>query len=184
MKIEWLVAYVMSFGSLSDRNVIFFGWFWTFFGKIRPFLWLGSHFVFWGSPEPWQSYLGPFNENWVVDCQCNICWVPCQSGTWNFGDDFRHFLANSGRFCGRGATLWSGNPLLSPNNFTQGHLMNMELLIADVTFVGSPARAECELLGMILDVFWPVQLAIVVGEPLCDLRIPSWALIRTLLRVF
>ena len=28
-----------------------------------------------------------------------------------------------------------------------------------------------------LDVFWPIQAAFVVGEPLCDVGTPSWALI-------
>ena len=32
-------------------------------------------------------------------------------------------------------------PLLSPNNFTEGHLMKIEWWIDNVTSVGSPARA-------------------------------------------
>ena len=46
--------------------------------------------------------------------------------------------------------------------------MLIEWLIADVTSVGSPARAGGVILGMILGVFWPVQTAIVAGKPLCD----------------
>ena len=62
----------------------------------------------------------------------------------------RHFLANSGRICGRGATLWWRNPLLSPNKFTQGHLMKIEWLVANVTAVGSPDRAKRAILEVIL----------------------------------
>ena len=48
----------------------------------------------------------------------------------------------------------------------------LEWLFADVTPVGSPDRAECDILGMLLDGFWPIQAAFVVGEPLCDVGIP------------
>ena len=60
------------------------------------------------------------------------------------------FFVNSGHICGRGATLRYRNPLLSPNNFTQGHLVKIEWLVTDVTAVGSPARAERAILGVIL----------------------------------
>ena len=62
---------------------------------------------------------------------------------------------------------------MSPNNFTKGHLLNIEWLTANVPSVSSPAREERDVFGIILDVFWPVQPAIVVGEPLYDLGIPS-----------
>ena len=51
--------------------------------------------------------------------------------------------------------------------------MKIEWLVADVTAVGSPDRAECDILGMILDVFLPIQATFVVGETLCDVGIPS-----------
>ena len=51
--------------------------------------------------------------------------------------------------------------------------MKTKWLIADVISVGPPARAECDILGTMLGLFQPVQLAIGVGEPLCDLRPPS-----------
>ena len=73
--------------------------------------------------------------------------------------------------------MWCRNPLLSRIN-----LMKIGGLVADVTSVGPPARAERETLGVIWDIFWPIEAAFVVGEPLCDLKIPSWALI-TLRRV-
>ena len=38
---------------------------------------------------------------------------------------------------------------MSPNKFTQGHLMKMQWLVADVTAVGSPDRAEGAILGLI-----------------------------------
>ena len=58
------------------------------------------------------------------------------------------------------------NPILSPNNFTQGHLMKKEWFVINVTPVGSPDRADCTILGLILGVFWPIQATFVVGKPL------------------
>ena len=51
--------------------------------------------------------------------------------------------------------------------------MKIEWLITNATSVGPPARAEHDILGMILDVIRPVQPAIVVKEPLCDMEIHS-----------
>ena len=51
--------------------------------------------------------------------------------------------------------------------------MNIEWLVTDVTAVESHDRVEREILGMVLDVFQPVQIALVVEEPLCDMGIPS-----------
>ena len=60
--------------------------------------------------------------------------------------------------------------------------MNIEWSVADVIPVRFTARAKRDILGMILDVFWPIKAAFVVGEPLCDVAIPSRDLI-TLLRI-
>ena len=51
----------------------------------------------------------------------------------------------------------------------------MEWLVADVTAVGSPDRAECVILRVILAgrVFWPIQAVFVVGEPICGVGTPS-----------
>ena len=38
-------------------------------------------------------------------------------------------------------------PFFGPNNFTKGHLLKIEGLVTDVTFVGSPVRAK-------RDIFW------------------------------
>ena len=63
---------------------------------------------------------------------------------------------------------------MSPNIFIYfGYLLKIESLVADVTPVRSPARAERDILGMVLDVFWPIQDTFVVGEPLCDVGISS-----------
>ena len=51
--------------------------------------------------------------------------------------------------------------------------MKTEWLVADVTTVGPPDRAECDIFGMILGVFWPIQAVFVVAKPLYDVRIPS-----------
>ena len=42
------------------------------------------------------------------------------------------------------------NPVLSPDNFTQGHLMNVEWLVTDGTAVVSPDRGERAILREIL----------------------------------
>ena len=57
------------------------------------------------------------------------------------------FLVNPGHFCDRGATLWCRNPSLTSNNFTEGRLMKIEWLVANVIPVGSPDGAECDILG-------------------------------------
>ena len=51
--------------------------------------------------------------------------------------------------------------------------MKSEWFVADITPVGSPERAERVILGVILRMFWPIQVTFVVGEPLYDVRIPS-----------
>ena len=52
--------------------------------------------------------------------------------------------------------------------------MKIEWLVADVTPVGIPDRAENEILGILLDVFWPIQATFVVGEPfVISIGIPS-----------
>ena len=43
-----------------------------------------------------------------------------------------------------------GTPLLSPDNFTRGHVMKIEWLATDVTAVGSPGKAERAILRGIL----------------------------------
>ena len=60
------------------------------------------------------------------------------------------FLNNAGHICGWGATLWCRNLLLSSNNFTWGHLVRMEWLVADVTAVGCLDRAERAILEVIV----------------------------------
>ena len=56
-------------------------------------------------------------------------------------------------------------------------------LITNITSVQSLDRAEREILvGVSLDRFWPIQDTFVAGEQLCELGIPSGALI-TLLRI-
>ena len=67
-----------------------------------------------------------------------------------FCDGFGPFLANSGHFYGRGATLWCRILFSSPSNFTQNHFLKIEWLFADITPVRSPDRAEPDILGMIL----------------------------------
>ena len=56
-------------------------------------------------------------------------------------------LANASRIYGQGATLSCRNPLLSSNKFTQGRLMKIEWLVADVTAAGCLERAKHAILG-------------------------------------
>ena len=56
---------------------------------------------------------------------------------------------------------------MSSNNFTQGHLIKIKLLVANATAVESPGRAERAILGVVLGIFWSIQAVLVVGEPLC-----------------
>ena len=51
--------------------------------------------------------------------------------------------------------------------------MEIEWSVTSVTAAGSPVRAGSEKYWVILGILRPIQAAIVVGEPLCDLGIPS-----------
>ena len=63
---------------------------------------------------------------------------------------------------------------MSSNNFIQGHSMKIKWLVADITAVGSPDRAERTILGVILAVrFCPIQTKIAVREPLSDVKTSS-----------
>ena len=87
----------------------------------------------------------------MVGCQCNSCRIPWQSRTGYLMVILTgHFLVNSGRICGWVATLWFRNSLPGSNNFTLGHLMKIEWLVANVTAVGSPDRAKRAILGVLL----------------------------------
>ena len=68
-----------------------------------------------------------------------------------------------------------GTPLLTSNKSTQGHIMKIEWLVADVTAVCPPDRTECAMLGVILTgaLFWQIQAVFVVRAVFCDARTPS-----------
>ena len=52
--------------------------------------------------------------------------------------------------------------------------MKIEMLVTNVTSVGSPAKAEQRaILGVILDVSWLIQATLGAGGPLCEIGIPS-----------
>ena len=51
--------------------------------------------------------------------------------------------------------------------------MKIEWLVTNMTSVKSHASAEYAIFGGILDFLWPIQAVIVIGEPLCDVEIPS-----------
>ena len=56
-------------------------------------------------------------------------------------------------------------------------MMKIEWLVADVTPVRSPARAERNIFGMTLTVFWPIQAVLGVGKPLYDTETRSWLVV-------
>ena len=58
--------------------------------------------------------------------------------------------------------------------FNQGHLMKIKWLVAGVTTVGSPDRAERAFWGGDFGwpLFWPIQIVFVVREQLCDVGTP------------
>ena len=68
---------------------------------------------------------------------------------------------------------------MSPNKSTQGYIMKLEWLLADVTAVRSPEIAEHTTSGVILvwRLFWPIQAVFVVGEPHGGVGTPSCVII-------
>ena len=62
---------------------------------------------------------------------------------------------------------------MSLDRYMFGHLITIELSVADVTAIGSPDRAKCAILEMILGDFWLIQAVFVAGQPLCDVVTPS-----------
>ena len=46
--------------------------------------------------------------------------------------------------------------------------MKTQRLVTDVTPDRPPDRAERDILGMVLDVFWQIQAVFVISEPLYD----------------
>ena len=63
---------------------------------------------------------------------------------------------------------------MSPNNFTQDHLVKIKWLVTNVTAVGSPDSAERAILGVVLAAsFWTIQVMFVDAEALCGVGTPS-----------
>ena len=137
-------------GPLPKQKVKYFRWFWVFFGWFGPLMWSGSHFLI-RKPylEDWNPYLRSFDEDRVVGYH-NCC---SESAVWMILSDFEHFSANSSHYCGRAATLWSGNALLSPKNRTQGRLTKTTWLNINMTAIRSPAEAENEIFWAIFGFF-------------------------------
>ena len=107
---------------------------------------------------------------------------------------FWRFLLKLSRFCIRGATLWSGNSILSSRNLTYNHLMKINWLIAyqcNSYRVPLKLSEQKVIVGLFCGVFVvkitspPPQLGLrwwSIREPFCGLETPSWAL-KTLLCV-
>ena len=100
---------------------------------------------------------------------------PVRAQCENFGMILEHFWPNSATFvvgeplCDLGIPSWALH-----NTFTWGNYMKVKWSIAYVTSVGFPDKAERDIFWVIFGVFWPIQPAFVVMEPLCGLGIPSW----------
>ena len=107
MKIEWLIDDESSVGSPArvERD-IFLVSFWMFFGQLRPRLWLGA------TLRCRNPLLSPSNFTqvhlrkleWLVT-DVTAVGSPDRAERGILGDGFGPFLANSGHFCGRGASL-------------------------------------------------------------------------------
>ena len=124
MQIECLVANVKAVGSPDRAERAIFGVFLAgrCFGQFRPYLWSGRHGVVYVeipscTPKNFTQGHLMIIEWLVTDVTADgspdraehaILWLIF---AW-------HFLANSGRICGRGATLRCRNPALSPKKFT------------------------------------------------------------------
>ena len=66
-----------------------------------------------------------------------------------------------------------GIPSIEPLKLYLGSFNKIRVVVYWLIAAGSPARVEPEMLGMVLDNLQPVQVAFVVGEPLCDRGISS-----------
>ena len=133
---------------LTEPNVLLWGGFWlgVFLanpGRLRGWgatLWFRNPLL--SSDNFTQGHLMKM-QLLVTDWQSRTCYF--------WGDfDWAWFFASSGHIYSPWATLWGKNSLLSSDNFTQGHLMKMKLLVTNVTAIGTPGRAECAILGVIL----------------------------------
>ena len=108
-------------------------------------LWSGIHFVIENKHlEPRKPRSGSFHENKVVNCRCKWLSGPRLVQKCIILYDFGRSLANLGRFCGPGASLWSVRPLLSPRNLTLKLSIKSEWLITDITSVGPLVNTETD----------------------------------------
>ena len=169
MKIEWFV----------DDVTAVWGWFQlgAFLGQFKPYC--GQEATLWCK----NPLLSRNNITWGhlmkmqwIDINITASGSPDRAERAILGVVLAtRFLANSGRIWGRGATLWCKNPLLSSNNFTQGHLMKIEWLVTNVTGVRSPDRT-CFFGVILARLFSAVQAVLVVREAFYGVGTPSWAL--------
>ena len=105
--------------------------------------------------------------------QCNSYQGPYQSQSrkWIILSDFGLFSANSGHYHGRRVAVWSGSDLLSPNNLTQGHLIENRVVGCQCNSYQIPCQnRKCIILDDFEHFFCQIQAPAVAGEPLCDLE--------------
>ena len=98
---------------------------------------------------------------------------------------FRVFLLfiDSGRLCGWGATLWSGNTILRPKSLTQDHLMTQDGEWPIEQPSGPKSVPKVKLLREFLRFLpnWAASWG-QVREPLCNRETTSWA-VKTMTRI-
>ena len=85
-------------------------------------------------------------------------------------------LANPDHFCGRGATLWCRNPLLSSNNYVYFGSFNENGVVGNrFKSYRIPWQSGTFYFGgdFGLACFWPIQDIFVVAEPLLDVGASS-----------
>ena len=141
-------------GPLTKPNVPFWGWLW-----LGVFLANPGHFCGWGAifwcRNPLSSsdnftYGHLKKTKWLVS---NVIAIgsPGRAERAILGDILAgRVFAGLGHVCGRWATLWCRNLLLSSSNFKLSHLVKIEWLVANVTVIGSPGIAEHAIWGGIL----------------------------------
>ena len=70
-----------------------------------------------------------------LDTSVTVIWSPVRAESELFWVILGVFLADLGRYCGWGATLWPGNLPLRPENLTYDRLMKIEWLITTIVIL-------------------------------------------------
>ena len=159
--------------------------FWWWFGA---FLTNSSCFCCWGTtlwagnpllrPKSLPLYYLTKMEGLIAGIITTGGPVSAASGFWG---DFVFCWHVQAAFCGQRASLWAVNPLSSPKNPTDDHLLKTECMITYVTAHWSPTIAESDFLGSIQTFYDHYRSLLWSGSHFMMLKSPTWAL-KPLLR--